>query len=46
MCKQLNCSVLGTFPGMFPATSPNLLLVAVIVNITKVMISHAKTPLV
>ena len=42
-CKQLNHSVLGAFPGIFPATSINLLLVAV--NLTEVMISHAITPL-
>ena len=36
---------MGTFPGKFPATSINLLLIAVIVNLTKVMISHAKEPL-
>ena len=29
---QFNCSVLAAFPGKFPATSINLLLVAVIVN--------------
>ena len=29
---QFNCSVLGAFPGKFPATSINLLLVAVNVN--------------
>ena len=34
--------MLGTFPGIFPTTSIDLLLVAVIVNLTKVMISHAK----
>ena len=33
-------SVMGTFPGKFPATI-NLLLVTVIVNFTKVIISHA-----
>ena len=31
---QFNCSVLGTFPGMFPTTSINLLLVTVVVNLT------------
>ena len=38
--------VLGTFPGKFPATGIKLLLVAVIVNLMKMMISHPKTPLV
>ena len=37
---QLQC--VGYFPWDFPATSINLLLVAIIVNLTKVMISHAK----
>ena len=34
--------MLGSFPGIFPGTSINLLLVAVTVNLTKVMISHVK----
>ena len=37
--EQFSCTVLGTVPGMFPATSINLLLGAVIVNLTKAMIS-------
>ena len=43
-CKQFNCSVLGIFLDL-PDTSINLLLVAVIVNLAKVMVCHAKTPL-
>ena len=34
----------ATFHGIYPAISINLLLVAVIANLTKVMISHAKSP--
>ena len=36
------CNVLGTFSGIFPVTGIDLLLVAVIVNLTKVMMSHVK----
>ena len=34
----------ATFLGIYPAISINLLLVAVIANLTKMMIYHAKTP--
>ena len=45
LCKQFNCcSVLGTFPGMFPATNINMVPVAVIIIPTQVTISHAKAP--
>ena len=39
-------SVVGIFRKEFPATDINLLLVAIIINLTKVMRCHAKTCLV
>ena len=36
--------MLGTFPGMVPATSIHLLPVAVIIMLTKEIISYAKIP--